>query len=60
MLKTENEELRENNSNVNLNNNIVDNNNEVNNEVIEKEVQEEQPQRNLGFKMGGLGFNLNN
>lgn len=60
MLKTENEELRENNSNVNLNNNIVDNNNEVNNEVIEKEVQEEQPQKSLGFKMGGLGFNLNN
>ena len=57
MLKTENEELRENNSNVNLNNNIVDNNND---EVIEKEVQEEQPQRSLGFKMGGLGFNLNN
>lgn len=54
MLKTENEKLRENNSNVNLNNNIVDNNN---NEVIEKEVQEEQPQRSLGFKMGGLGFN---
>lgn len=57
MLKTENEELRENNSNVNLNNNIVDN---TDNEIIEKEVQEEQPQRSLGFKMGGLGFNLNN
>lgn len=57
MLKTENEELRENNSNVNLNNNIVDN---TENEIIEKEVQEEQPQRSLGFKMGGLGFNLNN
>lgn len=57
MLKTENEELRENNSNVNLNNNIVDN---TDNEIIEKEVQEEQPQRSLGFKMGGLGFNLDN
>lgn len=57
MLKTENEELRENNSNVNLNNNIIDN---ADNEIIEKEVQEEQPQRSLGFKMGGLGFNLNN
>lgn len=57
MLKSENEELRENNSNVNLNNNIVDN---TDNEIIEKEVQEEQPQRSLGFKMGGLGFNLNN
>lgn len=57
MLKTENEELRENNSNVNLNNNIVDN---TDNEIIEKEVQEEEPQRSLGFKMGGLGFNLNN
>lgn len=57
MLKTENEELRENNSNVNLNNNIVDN---TDNEIIEKEVQEEQPQRSLGFKMGGLGFDLNN
>lgn len=57
MLKTENEELRENNSNVNLNNNIVDNNN---NEITEKEIEEETPQKNLGFKMGGLGFNLNN
>lgn len=57
MLKSENEELRENNSNVNLNNNIVGN---TDNEIIEKEVQEEQPQRSLGFKMGGLGFNLNN
>ena len=57
MLKSENEELRENNSNVNLNNNIVDN---TDNEIIEQEVQEEQPQRSLGFKMGGLGFNMNN
>ena len=57
MLKTENEELRENNNNVNLNNNIVDNNN---NGITEKEIEEETPQKNLGFKMGGLGFNLNN
>ena len=57
LLKSENKELRENNSNVNLNNNIVDN---TDNEIIEKEVQEEQPKRSLGFKMGGLGFNLNN